>query len=73
MSSLPREERERYIAEEEKEKRIEMKNIKENIWKKWRNRREENRQKSGEERDFEKADIKSQIGKVRKDHPEIKI
>ena len=66
LSSLPREERERYIAEEEKEKRIEMKNIKENIWKKWRNRREENRQKSGEERDFEKADKSHRLEKLEK-------
>ena len=66
LRSLPREERERYIAEEEKEKRIEMKTIKENIWKKWRNRREENRQKSGEERDFEKADKSHRLEKLEK-------
>ena len=35
LNKLPRKERENYLAEEEGERKLELKTIKENMWKKW--------------------------------------
>ena len=54
IETLPKREREIFLADEEKRRRLELRSIKENLWRKWRNRREENDQKSGEEKEFQK-------------------
>ena len=40
LTALPRKEKDNYLAEEERERKLELKTIKENMWKKWRKRRE---------------------------------
>jgi hypothetical protein len=52
LETLPIREKEKFLAEEEKARRLELRAIKENIWKRWRNRREGTVHKSGEEKVF---------------------
>ena len=64
LETLPIREKEKFLAEEEKARRLELRAIKENIWKKWRNRREGTVHKSGEEKDFEKSEMEKTLEKL---------
>ena len=73
LEALPVGERENFLAEEERERRREMRSIKENLWKKWRNRREGTVHKGGEEREFEKSEKENWLEKVEKNNRKDKI
>ena len=64
LETLPIREKEKFLAEEEKARRLELRAIKENIWKKWRNRREGTVHKSGEEKEFEKSEMEKKLEKL---------
>jgi colicin import membrane protein len=66
IETLPKREREIFLADEEKRRRLELRSIKENLWRKWRNRREENDQKSGEEKEFQKSEGGKMLEKLDK-------
>ena len=66
IENLPDREREVFLADEEKKRRLELRSIKENLWRKWRNRREENDQKSGEENELRESDGRKKLDKLEK-------
>ena len=66
IENLPDREREVFLADEEKRRRLELRSIKENLWRKWRNRREENDQKSGEEKKVRESDGRKKLHKLEK-------
>ena len=66
IENLPDREREVFMADEEKKRRFELRSIKENLWRKLRNRREENDQKTGEEKELRESDCRKKIDKLEK-------
>ena len=64
LETLPLMERENFLAKEERERKLEMKSVKENLWKKWRNRRAETMPKSGEEKEFERSELEKKLEKL---------
>ena len=66
IENLPERERTVFLAEEEKRWRIELRSVKENLWKKWRNRREKNDQKSGDEKELQETDGRKRLEKLEK-------
>ena len=64
MGALPQEERRKYCAEEERERKIELKVVKEHLWKRWKNKRGENGQKIVQDGEFSRALMEKKLEKL---------